>query len=251
MANKSIVSNTKLDAIADAIKAKDSSATTPMTLDQMATAIAAIPSGGGGGGEDVITMRTNGTDYEYSNEDALAIPAYCFYLDEHLTNVHFEAAEEIGEKAFVGCIALRGDQNGVLTFPAVRTVRKNAFGKLQDQALGQIIQKVVFPALEVMETDAFTAEANMAFYKVQQTHTLDIGDEGRTDVIDLQGEAFCMSPQILIVRNNSVATLGMSLSAYYGSNITTVYVNDNQLDNYKNATNWSARPDIIHGISEM
>ena len=45
MADKSIVSNEKLAAIAQAIKAKDATATLPMTVDEMAAAIAAIPTG--------------------------------------------------------------------------------------------------------------------------------------------------------------------------------------------------------------
>ena len=49
MATKSIITNTKLHTLAQAISAKGG-ASLPMTVDQMAAAVAAIPTGGGGGG---------------------------------------------------------------------------------------------------------------------------------------------------------------------------------------------------------
>lgn len=47
MANQSIINNSKLDAIVAAIVAKGGG-TAPMTADQMAAAIAAIPAGAAG-----------------------------------------------------------------------------------------------------------------------------------------------------------------------------------------------------------
>ena len=47
MATRSIISNTKMHTLAQAISAKGG-ASLPMTVDQMAAAVAAIPTGGGG-----------------------------------------------------------------------------------------------------------------------------------------------------------------------------------------------------------
>ena len=81
MANKSIVSNTKLDALAQAIAAKGGG-TLPMTVDEMTAAVGAIS------GEDLLQHRVSGDrNYQYENDTITIITNSAFKDDSHLSHI--------------------------------------------------------------------------------------------------------------------------------------------------------------------
>ena len=231
MANKSIVSNAKLDAIANAIKAKDSSATTPMTLDQMATAIAAIPSGGGVNLADMIDDSASGT-FTISDNSITTIRKNFWRDCSRLEAVSFPAVKTVKDYAFQYASELRS-----IYLPACEEIKNNAF-------YGTNITNITLPAIKYIAYDVFN-------YCTELT-TVDLG----TSLQQIQGNAFqnCTHLTTFIIRNTSaVVTLGSSVFNYsaIASGTGYIYVPDSLVSSYQGATNWSRVASQIKGLSEL
>ena len=231
MANKSIVSNTKLDAIANAIKAKDSSATTPMTLDQMATAIANIPSGGGVNLADMIDDSASGT-FTISDNNITTIRKNFWRDCSRLEAVSFPSVKTVKDNAFQYASKLRS-----IYLPACEEIKNNAF-------YGVKMASITLPAIKNIAYDVFNYCSALT--------TVDLG----TSLQQIQGNAFqnCTHLTTLIIRNTSaVVTLGSSVFNYsaIASGTGYIYVPDSLVSSYQGATNWSAYASQIKGLSEL
>ena len=231
MANKSIVSNTKLDAIANAIKAKDSSATTPMTLDQMATAIANIPSGGGVNLADMIDDSASGT-FTISDNNITTIRKNFWRDCSRLEEISFPSVKTVKDNAFQYASKLRS-----IYLPACEEIKNNAF-------YGVNMTSITLPAIKNIAYDVFNYCSALT--------TVDLG----TSLQQIQGNAFqnCTHLTTLIIRNTSaVVTLGSSVfnSTPIASGTGYIYVPDSLVSSYQGATNWSAYASQIKGLSEL
>ena len=231
MANKSIVSNTKLDAIANAIKAKDSSATTPMTLDQMATAIAAIPSGGGVNLADLIDDSASGT-FTISDNNVTTVRKNFWRDCTRLEAVSFPSVKTVKDNAFQYASKLRS-----IYLPACEEIKNNAF-------YGVNMTSITLPAIKNIAYDVFNY--------CRELTTVDLG----ASLQQIQGNAFqnCTHLTTFIIRNTSaVVTLGSSVFNYsaIASGTGYIYVPDSLVSSYQGATNWSAYASQIKGLSEL
>ena len=132
----------KLTAIANAIRGK-TGGTEAMTLDQMATEIAGIETGGG---TDYLAARIDKSLTEYSSGDVETIAEYALYGCSKLTRAHLPNATSVGTNAFYGCgklsdcdfssvetigeAAFRNNSSlMVASFPSAKTVDKSAHKK--------------------------------------------------------------------------------------------------------------------------
>ena len=231
MANKSIVSNAKLDAIANAIKAKDSSATTPMTLDQMATAIANIPSGGGVNLADLIDDSASGT-FTISDNNVTTVRKNFWRDCTRLEAVSFPSVKTVKDNAFQYASKLRS-----IYLPACEEIKNNAF-------YGVNMTSITLPAIKNIAYDVFNY--------CRELTTVDLG----ASLQQIQGNAFqnCTHLTTFIIRNTSaVVTLGSSVFNYsaIASGTGYIYVPDSLVSSYQGATNWSAYASQIKGLSEL
>ena len=273
MADKSIISNEKLAAIAQAIKAKDATATLPMTVDEMAAAIAAIPTGGGGG-TDLLTLRAAEEPYTYTNDEIVMVPGYAFYMDKCLEEINLGSAIEIYDCAFDGCVSLQelnAPQLESLYAYALRyciglthldmdniiAIYESCFGADGPETVPGITE-FVLPACENIFDYAFCGNMDDPTASYWPMSKLDIGTEGVNRSASIgTGALFALDAWAgengdsgtLIIRFNRVATLSSdSLSNY--PNIV-VYVPDSLVSSYQAARGWSDAPDQIKGLSEL
>lgn len=101
--SQAIVTESKLVAIADAIRSVGSLSGS-MTLDQMASAILSLSGGGGGGGGDIDAF-VDGTISEVTTS-ASKVRDYCFNSASGLTKFIGTQVLSVGPNAFYACINL-------------------------------------------------------------------------------------------------------------------------------------------------
>ena len=270
MANKSIVNNEKLNALAQEIAAK-SGASLPMTVDEMTQAVSEIPEGGG---DDLLTIRTAGEPYTYTNDEITVLPAYAFYYDgclteirlgevinleehvfdscESLTQVDAPNLETIGDYAFAFCIGLSS-----IDLDNVTSVGMCSFGCMGPEAVPEITEFVMPKCWNVFDF-AFCGNADEPYTTYWPMTKLDIGTEGvnRSAYIN-KGALFALNEWAaeqggngtLIIRFNRCAVLqNDSLSNYPN---VTVYVPDSLVASYQTDSGWEDAPNQIKGLSEL
>ena len=99
--------HSKMTAIADAIRGK-TGGTNPLTLDQMATAIAEIQTGGGGGDNTLLESIVMGTATSVSlGEQVTTIKDHLFENVTTLKEFDFSHIQAIRTEAFKGCTSLK------------------------------------------------------------------------------------------------------------------------------------------------
>lgn len=229
MAIKSIISNTKLDALAQAIATKGGG-TLPMTVDEMTAAVDDISPGISL--TDFIDDTRTGTITISDNDattvrknfwrdggrlEAISFPAVkivkenAFYYATHINSVYLPACEEIKNNGFYGCDALTS---------------------------------ITLPSIKYLAYDVFDYCKHLI--------TADLGP----NLQQIQGRVFqyCTGLTTVIIRNTSaVVTLGSSV--FYGTPIESgtgfIYVPDALVSQYQAATNWSAYASKIKGLSEL
>jgi hypothetical protein len=105
--SQAIVTESKLVAIADAIRSQ-TGGTTPLTLDQMASEIANISGGGGGGGDNEADIILSGglSGSSYTNNTISFLRSCAFYYYNGLSEVTLNGITGIGESAFERCSSL-------------------------------------------------------------------------------------------------------------------------------------------------
>jgi hypothetical protein len=212
--------NSKMTAIANAIRGK-TGGTDPLTLDQMAVAIAGIETGGGGdtSAEDGILDGT--ISGEYTNNRVEKIETYRFYNAKKLTKVSFPKVTKVEPRAFCNCYAL-----SEIDFPKLTTIgSESAFEKCG-------LTSVVFPSL--------TSCGGVAF----RNNPMVLADFHVLASLLYRVFQQCQNLTTLILRTNSVCTLtntNVFDDTPFASDGTggTVYVPSALIESYKTATNWS------------
>lgn len=130
----------KLIAIADAIRGK-TGGTDKLTLDEMASEIEGITTGGG---DDVAKGIIERTITEISDSTVTKVGDYAFYYCSALKRVNLPAATSLGQYAFQSCIYLAS-----VNLPAVKIVGTSSFRECSR------LENVAFPAAANIYGSAF------------------------------------------------------------------------------------------------
>lgn len=201
--------NEKMTAIANAIRAK-TGGTAPLSLDQMALEIAAIPTGGGGdnASEDAFISRTSTS---YTNTRVTTVGAYCAYNYSALASVYLPAATSIGSYAFSGCTGLTGTVN----FSAATSIGQYAFSGCSK--------------IECVDLSA-NAKPTISAYAFQNCSKLN---------------ALIIRSDAVASLSNTNAFTGTLIMQGLGG----IYVPDDLVDAYKASTNWATYASNICPIS--
>lgn len=143
MARDTICSGAKLTAIADAIRLR-AGTDSPLTLDAMAAAVAAIPSGGGGAEAVAALVGRTATEVPFA-DSVTAVGDYAFYRCASLAGeVVLPHALYIGSSAFDRCA-------GVTAIVAPECVTVKSFGNVEG------LTRLELPAATTVQ--GFTANA--------------------------------------------------------------------------------------------
>lgn len=216
----------KLTAIADAIRGKTGK-TEEMTLDQMATEIAGIQSGGDTAMEDGLVARTL---TEYTNDRVTTIGGHAFYSNTALTSVSFPNVTTIeGINNFQGCTALTS-----IDFPKLELASGgNTFRQCTS------LTEVVLPSLLGFVPSFRGCEA---LRQVDVT----IGRRYPASAPRISNTTFDGATMLnrIIIRTDEVVVLD-NIGAFTGTPFAsggtggTVYVPSALISSYQTATNWS------------
>ena len=105
MATKSIVSNSKLERIGNAIRNKTGK-TEPLTLDQMANEIENLSADNNSHvcNETAIIEKSL---TEYSNKDVRTVAQYAFYMQKELEYIYLPNLESVLANGFASCYSLK------------------------------------------------------------------------------------------------------------------------------------------------
>ena len=263
MANQSIISNSKLNAIVAAIVAKGGG-TAPMTADQMAAAIAAIPAG-----VDHVDDLVNGKIQSYTAGNTLTeVSSYAFYACKSLVSVDLSGARgmtggtlSIGSHAFQNCTALT-----TLVLPQTLAVE---FGESLFQSCTAFTQ-AISAKISRVSTNCFINSKIPRIVntfpqgngkKVWYMNTCFSGSTALTLVDCACAPVFypkcfqnCSALEAIVIRDTE--TVGeLQANAFYNcapitNGTASIYVPDALVDTYKAATNWTAYSSIIKPLSE-
>lgn len=214
--------NEKMTAIADAIRDKTGKTDT-LTLDQMATEIAGIETGGGGITVDDIASKLITGDIILTTEK---IERYAFAYHRYITSVSAANAKTVENNAFNGCQGMKE-----FYLPKVETVGQSAFYACD------ALKELTLPSVWRLDYGSLAAGNATVLEKI------DIGP----GVSKTSGNAFggCKALTILILRRtegivalNNVNDFNRTPFASGGTG-GTVYVPSALIETYKTATNWS------------
>jgi hypothetical protein len=234
--------NSKMTAIADAIRGK-TGGTNPLTLDQMATAIAGIQTGSGGSDvADEIITRTI-TEYSNSRISTVGMRAFshcislksislpnvvvledrCFENCNRITMLNIPNVETVGDYALSSLINLEG----TLALPKLKSVGIGAFQQNVKLTAGE------FPVLESV--------SKSLFWNARKIETC---DAGLSASIGETAFGNTIINTLILRKEDSVCTLS-NVNAFVntpfaaGKTGGTVYVPVALIEQYKTATNWS------------
>lgn len=256
MANKSIVSNTKLDALAQAIATK-SGATLPLTVDGMKTAVDSIETGGG----DLLADRMLDKIESYETDAVKNIPQYIFFSCLKLKTAKFTKAGviTIGNSAFY----LSGIAD--IQFPNAEsiTIDNNAFFRCMSltsfSAPVSNIGTYSFQACVLLKKFVSTytnkyIPAKIGISAFYQSTALETVDFMTAPEMSAYAFAGCSKLAAFVIRDADNNPPTLSDSAFQGTKIANgegyIYVPDEKVDSYKSATNWAVYANQIHPLSE-
>ncbi len=215
--------NEKMTAIADAIRGKTGK-TDALTLEQMATEITGIETGGGGDTtiEDGLIQNTLTS---YYNDRITFVSAYAFYQKTALTDLSLPNLISAGRDAFNNC-----SLTGVVNLPKFTGASGNAF-------LGCKFESIDLPSA--------TKFPNSIFRNCLNLETVIMGNPDITSAT-IEALAFLSSANLdtLVLKPSTVVTLG-AVNAFNetpfasGGTGGTVYVPESLIPEYQQATNWS------------
>ena len=249
--------NSKMTAIADAIRGK-TGGTSPLTLDQMATAIAKIQTGGGG--DEMYIALSNDTLTDYSLPSGVnSVRAYLFAGSKNLKTADLSALDvngggTIGSSAFYQCEKLES-----VVFPSdqavgswVSWIGSRAFSGCKSLKEVYIPTPGTFgsPATYLFENCTALTEFVAPLIRTSTTSGMFKGCSALT-LVDVMGGGLgqtyferCSSLTTLVLRNDTVVTLA-NINAFQGTPFAsggtggTVYVPAALIESYQTATNWS------------
>lgn len=226
------VDDTKLKAIADAIRAKNGTNET-YKPSEMAEAIEAIS---GGGNIDAFIDRSITT----ASSDLTKIGAYSFAYCDKLTTANFPNVTTIGLQCFYKCVSLSS-----INFPVAQLISNNAFN-----------------GCEALETAVFPQVENIGSFAFNTCYNLKTLDFHKQTTIGTQSFANCYSLTAVILRSNTVCPLTASglfdnsyhmlgtVNATYNPNGARgyVYVPSALINEYQAATNWSTSNVVFRAL---
>ena len=249
--------NSKMTAIADAIRGK-TGGTNPLTLDQMATAIAEIQTGGGG--DEMYIALSNDTLTDYSLPSGVnSVRAYLFAGSKNLKTADLSALDvngggTIGSSAFYQCEKLES-----VVFPSdqavgswVSWIGSRAFSGCKSLKEVYIPTPGTFgsPATSIFEKCTALTKFVAPLIRTSTTSGMFKGCSALT-LVDVMGGGFgrfyfenCSSLTTLVLRNSTVVSLA-NTDAFQGTPFAiggtggTVYVPAALIESYQTATNWS------------
>lgn len=275
MANQSIINNSKLDAIVAAIVAKGGG-TAPMTADQMAAAIAAIPTGGGGTDQiDKLVCMKSLPHYVCHEETTVSeIKAYAFQSITTLEDADFSgvtgaAKIKVNSGAFKGCTALKhvlwpagsdlllkmdafngctclgDDTNGIVS---------GRFSEVGSSCFTQCTHMTEFISTGGAQDAAQLPISGNAFQACRNLKTVDLSLAPKFAYTGVFSS--CIALEKLIIRDTTQVGIMSSSGAFSNCTPLTgktarIYVPDALVEDYKAATNWATYADIIYGLSEL
>lgn len=256
MANKSIVSNSKLDALAKSI-AEKAGASLPMTVDAMKTAVDGIEPGGGG-------IDTIDADIELYT---LTVPY------SHIRNSAFKACIETTSITFMADSIILGGEvcYGLLylasvTAPNATVIYASSGNEFKDcKSLKEV--ELPFDRLSgtfsgcygmTSFTDRYinpygslTNISDAAFYGCSKLVTIDMYNSVNIGAYAMSN---CTLLENLIIRGDKVSALGATTAfnncTKFTNKTAKIYVPDALVEDYKAATNWTTYADLIHPLSE-
>ena len=245
----SIISDTKLDAIADAITAQDGGDAT-MTADQMAERIALIP------GQAKIDALIDGRELENVYTRANNFHESVFMYCSELESVYIDATGDvtIGPAAFYECYSLASvifgenvsdvfiDEDCFAGCTSLEELVGPISG-LGTRALhnAQSIKRIISTYDGSGETIYFTLDGYLIFFM----NYLDLIDVSCAPYI---GQNANVSVSEFVIRDEmQVGVLEDSAAA---GNVGCFYVPDALLNSYRSSTNWAAVASKIFPLSE-
>lgn len=262
MANQSIINNSKLDAIVAAIVAKGGG-TAPMTADQMAAAIAAIPAG-----VDHVNELVGGTLTSFTADNALGqVVTHAFCGCTLLTSVDLSGARgiggtlSVGEYAFQTCGSLVNlvlPQTIYVEFGSYVFTGCRAFA----QAIAGKISRVGPYCFANSKIPSFAnsypqGNSKKIWYMescFQACSMLTRVDLACAPIFNKNVFKNCSALEAIVIRDTE--TVGeLQTNAFAGCTPITngtafIYVPDALVDTYKAATNWTAYSTLIKPLSE-
>ena len=214
--------NEKMKAIADAIRDKTGK-TEEMTLDQMATEIAGIETGGGS--EELIEVLASQSLTEYSNEKITNVKAPLFYWQYGLQKVSLPNCTTLSSMTFYGC-----DKLVEVNIPKLMCCENNVFRNCSS------LTEIVFPNHSGRVDQS-------AFEGCTKLQKADFAEINRDQGISGYGFGNCKALTSLIIRSQTVVAKLAVTSGLTGTPIANgtgyIYVPSALLEEYKTATNWS------------
>lgn len=256
MAIDKAVDSTALDSaltdIANAIRAK-TGGTDPLTLEQMPGEIEGIESGGGEIDhtvEDAIITRSISGAYE--NNRITTVGEYAFYACQSLVAVNLGACVEVLDSAFSRCIKLKTVNaplisigNSAFSGSGLETIESSRITSLGDGCF-RSTRNLVSISLPLVTTVPNNCLRSCVIQSVDLGAATSIARTAFTDSASLE---------TLIIRTETLCTIADASVSLRGSKIAAgtgyIYVPDELVDSYKEATNWVSFAAQIKGISEL
>lgn len=248
---KKLYEEASVQAIANAIRAKNGEMTA-YKIGEMAAAIAAITGGGADHSvEDAIITRS--ISGAYSNDRITTIGVCAFLGCQALTAIDLPNVTQIKRNAFETCTWL-----STINLPKVTKFDGDVF-------VNTAIQQADFPLVTTMGSGCFRMaskliSANLPLITDLPADTFRNSSIQTADfaaVTNINRTAFtdCTSFETLIIRTPSVCVISDISVALRGSKIAAgtgyIYVPDNLVDSYKAATNWVTLANQIKPISAL
>lgn len=240
---KKLYEESNIQAIADAIRAKNGKTTTYKT-GEMAAAIGAIESNNY---DKLIGKTITGV-----SSNVTTVGVYSFYNCASLASASFPKATEIGDYAFYGTSALKS-----INFPLLREIERYGFR-------GSAFESANFPNVTYVGTTAFAYNSSLKTANLPKLTELSGSlfsnctalqsvDLLKATVIGNYAFEKCYSLKTIILRSSSYCSAGTNLLSnayhYLGTVNATynpsglkdgyIYVPSALVGTYKTSTNWS------------
>lgn len=185
------------------------------------------------------------------------IPAGVFYIDTGIKGLVAEDCRDVSASAFYGCTGIKYVKMGSAVFNVYNAAFMGCSGLEQIEWTGVCkIDERAFRNCDHLETADIAAYqvSKNAFYGCSALETVRITGTVRT----IQSAAFsgCTNLTALILdKSDSTVTTLSNTDAFSGTPIASgtgyIYVPDEQVNDFKAATNWNTYATQIKGISEI
>lgn len=186
----------------------------------------------GSGGSEELEAILKRTIISYSSDTLTSVGNYAFHSCTKLADVSLPNATSLGTSAFNACSGLTS-----IYIPKVTSITTQTFYGCS--------------ALETLNLPSVKTTGTQGIRNCKKLTRVDFGAVTNIGALTLDS---CSLLDTLIVRTSSVCTLG-NTSALSGTKIASgtgyIYVPDNLVNSYKEATNWSTYASQIKALSVL